>query len=88
MSLAIDVDKVTRILLADGWHDVTDSSFYLDAYEFGQVIDDPRECSGTRFDSYEIPPVPGFGCTAYNRESRHVHLAGPLASILAVEMTE
>lgn len=34
MSLAIDVDKVTSVLLADGWHVVADASFTIDAYEF------------------------------------------------------
>jgi hypothetical protein len=34
MSLAIDVDTVTGVLLADGWHDVADASFNLDSYEF------------------------------------------------------
>ncbi len=40
MSLAIDVDRVTQVLLADGWHEVefsgSTSSFSLDAYEFIQ----------------------------------------------------
>ena len=39
MSLAIDVDRVAAVLLADGWHKVDFdekgvSSFALDAYEF------------------------------------------------------
>ena len=34
MSLAIDVDKVTEVLLADGWHSVWNWSFTLDSYEF------------------------------------------------------
>lgn len=40
MSLAIDVDDVTAVLLADGWHEIArleDSeiaSFDVDAYEF------------------------------------------------------
>jgi len=34
MSLAIDVDKVEAVLLADGWHLVAEKSFDLDAYEF------------------------------------------------------
>jgi hypothetical protein len=41
MSLAIDVHRVTQVLLADGWHKVDfddggNSSFTLDAYEFIQ----------------------------------------------------
>jgi hypothetical protein len=34
MSLYIDVDNVTEVLLADGWHTVADGSFDLDAYEY------------------------------------------------------
>lgn len=34
MSLAIEVDDVTEVLLADGWHTVLDASFLLDAYEY------------------------------------------------------
>lgn len=38
MSLAVDVDRVAQVLLADGWHTVDFnegvSSFDLDAYEF------------------------------------------------------
>ena len=34
MSLWIDLNRVTTVLLADGWHHVTNDSFDLDAYEF------------------------------------------------------
>ena len=34
MSLAIDVEKITRVLLADGWHEVYEKSFTIDSYEF------------------------------------------------------
>ena len=38
MSLAIDIDKVSDVLLADGWHHVEfakgKSSFVIDAYDF------------------------------------------------------
>jgi len=34
MSLYIEVDDVAAVLLADGWHRVTDNSFDLDFYEF------------------------------------------------------
>src|SRR5271166_596156 len=34
MSLYIEVDDVAAVLLADGWHTVTNKSFELDAYEF------------------------------------------------------
>lgn len=34
MSLAIDIEKIRSVLLADGWHDITTGSFDLDAFEF------------------------------------------------------
>ena len=34
MSLAIDIDNVTAVLLADGWHKVARESFDMDAFEF------------------------------------------------------
>ena len=49
MSLVIDVDNITHVLLADGWHEVHDASFGTDYYEFMR-----REGTG---DS----PIPGGG---------------------------
>lgn len=34
MSLAIDIDKVRRVMVGGEWFEVTDKSFTLDAYEF------------------------------------------------------
>jgi hypothetical protein len=34
MSLYIDTDSVTAVLLADGWHEVKGKSFDLDFYEY------------------------------------------------------
>lgn len=34
MSLVIEIDDVTAVLLADGWHEVADRSFYTDSYEY------------------------------------------------------
>ena len=34
MSLAIDVDLVSHVLLVDGWYSVVDHSFTLDSYEY------------------------------------------------------
>jgi len=43
MSLAIDIDRVTGVLLSDGWHRVIEQTFLLDSYEFLQAIHTPRE---------------------------------------------
>ena len=34
MSLGIDTDLVSHVLLTDGWYTVVDHSFTLDSYEF------------------------------------------------------
>jgi hypothetical protein len=34
VSLALDVSRVEQVLLMDGWHQVANASFELDAYEF------------------------------------------------------
>jgi hypothetical protein len=34
MSLAIEVDDITHVLVADGWHTIHDASFGIDSYEF------------------------------------------------------
>ena len=62
MSLAIDVDKVCAVLLADGWHQVDwargrdgqwSSSFSYDAYEYTYgdhyVQDDKNSSTGYEF---------------------------------------
>jgi hypothetical protein len=36
MSLCIDVDRITSVLLADGWHEVYGFSFDVDCYEMIQ----------------------------------------------------
>ena len=34
MSLAIDVDTITQVLIAGTWYKIKDKSFALDSYEF------------------------------------------------------
>ena len=87
MSLAIDIDRVDAVLLADGWHEVVDFSFALDAYEYVWY-------SGgrTRWDGSDREPVVFVmgdeahgGYTGYSfREPDGRIVAGPCAAILAV----
>lgn len=75
MSLAIDVDKVTAVLLADGWHRVSDKSFAVDAYEFlseGDVERRVRE------------GVPSTGATWTEAQHAGTRFFCPLTAILAV----
>jgi hypothetical protein len=81
MSLAIDVDTVTAVLLADGWHDVIDDSFDVDAYEFEEKIaegEDPRLLHGGEHSGISDS---GFVC----RTSQGM-ICGPLTSLLAVKV--
>jgi len=74
MSLAIDTDRVTAVLLADGWHDVVDKSFNLDAYEFmwdGRLVGSGSSATGYDFE-----------------EGNGSRLAGPLTAIIAVRYTK
>lgn len=76
MSLAIDVDNVTAVLLADGWHTVVDDSFNLDAYEYtwqGEALHGGGQ-SGVC--------ATGYAFTDSDGDS----LAGPLTAILAVRV--
>ena len=77
MSIAINVDDVVAVLLQDGWHDVRERSFDLDAYEY--VLGEERG-----FVSFE--PESGVtyqGFTFINATGERI--AGPMTAILAVK---
>ena len=81
MSLAINVDDVVAVLLADGWHEVYGRSFDIDAYEYTagkkQVISfDPETSVGVTY--------MGFVFT----DSKGDRLAGPMTAIQAVRVRE
>lgn len=84
MSLAINVDRVVAVLLADGWHDVAPrtpddprSSFIVDAYEY--VTSRSRQ-------EDDVPSIwhnddPGFAFA--EADGKH-WVVGPLTAIVAV----
>lgn len=74
MSLAINTDKVTGVLLADGWHDVKGKSFDLDSYEY--VWEDRLVHGGGASDVCAT----GFTFT----DGQGSRYAGPLTAIQAV----
>jgi hypothetical protein len=87
MGLAIDIDEVEAVLLADGWHDVVffegKSSFETDAYEFIQKGDeksfDLRVGRGT------VEGVPSMGAQwSELRKNQICKISCPLTAILAV----
>ena len=86
MSLSIDPDKVTSVLLADGWHDVGEgAAFDLDAYEFVER-DEDEDGEATRTVLHGGGQngicATGFRFIDVNGET----IAGPLTSVLAVRV--
>lgn len=77
MSLWIDVDKVTGVLLADGWHSVVDASFDLDAYEY-HINERTLLAGGT------VAGIPSTGAKWSEGEITKTQYFCPLNAILAV----
>jgi len=73
MSLAIDVDRVSHVLLSDGWHVVVDNSFSIDAYEF---ISKQTSVHGGG--------QSGVCASGFTFKSHEGNFAGPLTSIIAI----
>ena len=72
MSLAINVDDVKYVLLADGvWYQVLPGTFGLDGYEFTYAGE--PEPSGEQTVGFEF------------KDADHRTFSGPLTSILAVQ---
>ena len=95
MSLVIDVDNITHVLLADGWHEVHDASFGTDSYEFvgGEGTGDSTMLGGGQ-EKQDIPAAGHRGSTSREHiatagfsftEGDHV-LCGPLTSVLAIRL--
>jgi hypothetical protein len=82
MSLAIDVDRVNSVLLADGWHEVAETSFDLDSYEYlsyeGGPHEDPMVLHGG---GHSGVCATGF---AFKESATGRFIAGPLTAIHAV----
>lgn len=85
MSLAIDLDTVSRVLLADGWHDVLPGSLTLDAYEMHHSdvgLDDWPASWPLRGGSDSSVPSTGF---RFTRAEGGTQVSGPVTSLLALE---
>lgn len=89
MSLAIDIDRIEAVLLADGWHRIAPRSFELDAYEYIQDRGHDPETGWAdpllRFGGGQSPLVPstGFEFILTGDEGGFV-VSGPITAILAV----
>ncbi len=77
MSLAIDVNAVERVLLADGWHDVINESFDTDAYEFIEMDDKESRILHGGGNS-------GVCATGFRFQEKDHWVMGPLTAVLAV----
>jgi hypothetical protein len=78
VSLRIDVDTVSAVLIAGSWYVVKDNSFDLDAYEYvegGSLI----------FNGERASTLSSTGFTFV--DSQDVEICGPVTSIQAVRRT-
>lgn len=81
MSLAIDVDRVTDVLLSDGWHHVEDFSFSLDSYEY---VWGKESTPGNVFVLHG-GGANGITATGFSfKEKGQTYTAGPLTAVQAV----
>jgi hypothetical protein len=80
MSLAIEIDDVSAVLLADGWHIVADDSFTIDSYEFVDGKDSRGDRVVVHGGGAEGICAVGF---AFKRADETV-ICGPLTAVLAV----
>jgi hypothetical protein len=90
MSLAINVDRVTAVLLADGWHRVYGKSFDVDAYEFIAGKCDSRGDAVVVLAGGQCEGVASAGAIWEERGARAelLWVACPLTSILAMKVAE
>ena len=75
MSLAIETDAIEAVLLADGWHNVSQNTFALDAYEY-------KDGSRTVLTGGTVAGVVSTGFF-FNATDGQAYM-GPLTSVLAV----
>ena len=84
MSLAIDVTRVTHVLLADGWHEVADGSFTVAPYEFAR----PAGTGANDRDFVVLYNSGNMGTDPMGFEFTEARtsalISGPLMSVIAV----
>lgn len=81
MSLAIDIDRVTGVLLSDGWHRTLEGTFCLDSYEFLR-IQQHSDKDQVLFGGGQSPLISAMGAAWKNVGGEWI--ACPLSAILAV----
>jgi len=80
VSLHIDTDKVSLIMLRDGWHKVVEGTFTVGPYKY--VTDVPRADGGRRREPLDAGPPGTVGFEFHDPNLGWI--AGPIASIVAL----
>lgn len=80
MSLYINAEQVTSVLLNDGWHEVKSGSFYLDSYEFAE----DHTAGGLLLHGGGNSGVCATGFS-FDTAASNFRIAGPLTAIHAVK---
>jgi hypothetical protein len=85
MSLRINSDNITQVLLADGWHRVMEGTFDIDAYEIHDGAERGHEFWILRggIDKH----ITSSGFTFKDPDADGEYIRGPLTSILAIRET-
>lgn len=83
MSLAIQIGDVVSVLLADGWHEVENTSFTIDSYEY---LEDSSADSFVLHGGGQSG-ICATGFRFLEDTERGTYLAGPLSAILAVRLS-
>jgi hypothetical protein len=85
MTLAIDIELVSMVLLDGAWFEVAGHSFGIDAYEY---VGNARERSpeqGAEPDLLHVAGDSGISVSGFTFQTAHGdHLSGPLTAITAV----
>ncbi len=80
MTLGIDSERITQVLLADGWHSVAPGTFYTDAYEYHD-----GDADGPGWSSFRGEILPGYvGCSWVENNSDKRLMFAPMSAVLAV----
>jgi hypothetical protein len=76
VSLRIDTNRVTHVLLPDGWYTADANTFDVDAYEFIEGDDNNIVHGGGKG---------GITSAGFEFKQEGVRISGPLTSVLAVK---
>ena len=76
--MAIPPERITSVLLTDGWHHVEESSFEVEKYAFHAVPDGPDSATGH---------VLGHDGFRFREAGAPGVVAGPISAVVAVRFS-